>query len=115
MLETKSKLELTEPATRGRKPTKSSEKGKRNIEFEKKTRINKKIGYAREPMVLKYERDFLKLNGRSDLADCVEHVSKTKGDRLGYDIVSSDYLTGNEKHIEVKKTTGDKDTPFLFN
>jgi hypothetical protein len=50
--------------------------------------------------------------GHKGLADKVEHVAKTKGDGLGYDILSFD-PTGREKFIEVKTTTFGKETPFF--
>lgn len=113
LLETNSTLTLTTPPNQGGNPKKSIRKGKRNIDFEKKSRINKRIGHAGELMVLKYEREYLAAQGLPNLAKDVEHVSKTKGDGLGYDILSFD-IHGNEKYIEVKTTTGSNETPFYI-
>ncbi|WP_179863614.1 MrcB family domain-containing protein [Bacillus toyonensis] len=113
-LETNSKLKITHRPDQRGKTKKNSRKGKRNIDFETKSRINKRVGHAGELMVLKYEKEYLTSRGKKDLAKKVEHVSKTKGDGLGYDILSFDYLTENEKYIEVKTTTGNKKTPFYL-
>lgn len=85
----------------------------KKIDFEKKEKINKKIGFAGELMVLFYEREYLKNANREDLSKQVEHISKTKGDGCGYDILSYD-ISGNEKYIEVKTTTGSKEKEFFI-
>jgi hypothetical protein len=46
------------------------------------------------------------------LADRIEHVSITKGDGLGYDILSFE-PNGRERLVEVKTTAFGKDTPFF--
>ena len=51
--------------------------------------------------------------GKSLLADKVEHVSKTKGDGLGFDILSFE-ANGQERFIEVKSTAFGKETPFFI-
>lgn len=63
---------------------------------------------------LRIERKRLESEGRNDLAAKVEHVSKTIGDGLGYDIKSFENVDGTyvEKYIEVKTTTGGKNKPF---
>lgn len=76
---------------------------------------NKKlIGDIGEEIVLTFEKNRLTQLGRQDLAEKVEHVSKTKGDGLGYDILSYDIVndTVTEKFIEVKATTGNSTKPF---
>lgn len=76
---------------------------------------NKKIiGDIGEKIVLTFERKRLLELGRDDLASKVEHVSKTKGDGLGYDILSYDIVENTviEKYIEVKATTGNSTKPF---
>ncbi len=73
---------------------------------------NQSLGLAGEEFVLEYEHWRLRSLGLGSLADCVEHVSKTKGDGLGYDILSFD-PTGRERFIEVKTTSFGKDTPFF--
>jgi Domain of unknown function (DUF3883) len=73
---------------------------------------NQSLGLAGEEFVLQYEHWRLISLGHKNLADKVEHVSKTKGDGLGYDILSFD-ATGKEKFIEVKTTSFGRDTPFF--
>lgn len=65
----------------------------------------KQLGNFGEIFVVEYEKRFLQENGRKDLAEKVEHVSMTKGDGLGYDVLSYD-LNGRKKFIEVKTTRG---------
>lgn len=73
---------------------------------------NQSLGLAGEEFVLQYEHWKLISLGKNHLADKVEHVSKTIGDGLGYDILSFD-PSGKEKFIEVKTTSFGKDTPFF--
>ncbi|MBD8050337.1 DUF3883 domain-containing protein [Limnohabitans sp. JUR4] len=73
---------------------------------------NQSLGLAGEEFVLQYEHWRLISLGHKNLADKVEHVSKTKGDGLGYDILSFD-ANGKEKFIEVKTTSFGRDTPFF--
>lgn len=73
---------------------------------------NAALGYAGEEFVLNFEHFRLHNLGQKALADKVEHVAKTKGDGLGYDILSFD-STGREKFIEVKTTAFGKETPFF--
>ncbi len=73
---------------------------------------NQSLGLAGEEFVLQYEHWRLATLGLNKLADRVEHVSKTQGDGLGYDILSFD-TSGRERFIEVKTTAFGKDTPFF--
>lgn len=73
---------------------------------------NQSLGLAGEEFVLHYEHWRLIQSGQQKLADRVEHVSKTKGDGLGYDVLSFD-STGRERFLEVKTTSFGKDTPFF--
>jgi len=73
---------------------------------------NHSLGLAGEEFVLHYEHWRLVQSGQQKLADRVEHVSKTKGDGLGYDVLSFD-STGRERYLEVKTTSFGKDTPFF--
>lgn len=57
------------------------------------------------------ERWYLRSQGRADLAENVEWVSDTRGDGLGYDILSFDPATGTEIYIEVKTTNCGPDFP----
>jgi len=73
----------------------------------------KEIGLAGEQWVLHFEQTRLKAAGREDLSEAVEHVSITRGDGLGYDILS--YSTDErELHIEVKSTPFKIGTPFMI-
>jgi hypothetical protein len=74
---------------------------------------NSSLGLAGEEFSLNYEHYRLWSFGKKDLADRVEHVSKTKGDGAGYDILSFD-VTGRERFIEVKTTAFGKETPFFI-
>lgn len=74
---------------------------------------NKAIGDAAEILVLKLEREKLINSGKPDLAKEVDHVSKTRGDGLGYDIKSYD-VNGEEIYIEVKGTINPKNTSFFI-
>jgi Domain of unknown function (DUF3883) len=73
---------------------------------------NSSLGLAGEELVVNYEHWRLNALGLSRLADQVEHVSKTKGDGLGYDILSFE-PDGKERFIEVKTTSFAKETPFF--
>lgn len=73
---------------------------------------NRALGLAGELAVAKREQTFLHSVGRTRLADRVEHVAQTKGDGLGYDVLSFD-REGREKWIEVKTTKYAIDVPFF--
>lgn len=73
---------------------------------------SKAIGDAGECLALDAEIRFLIDAGRPDLARKVEHVAVTRGDGAGYDIRSFN-ADGSDRFVEVKTTTGSKDTPFF--
>lgn len=83
------------------------------IDFIEKEIRNKHLGLLGELFILKSEIEFLKSNGKEELANKVQHISVEIGDGLGYDILSYDLL-GNEKKIEVKTTRGDITRPFYL-
>lgn len=60
-----------------------------------------------------YERWRLISDGHERLASKVEHVARTQGDGLGFDVLSFD-TTGKERLIEVKTTSFGKETPFFI-
>lgn len=64
---------------------------------------NRSLGSSGEALVLAREREVLAAAGRPDLAERVEHASRSQGDGLGYDIHS---WTPDEQPrlIEVKTT-----------
>lgn len=72
---------------------------------------NRSLGHAGEVLVLELEARRLHDAGRKVLANRVEHVSKTQGDGLGYDILSFEE-SGKERLIEVKTTSFGQFTPF---
>lgn len=74
--------------------------------------LNRSLGLAGEEFVVQFEHWRLVQLGRRQLADRVEHVSKSLGDGLGYDVLSFD-MDGRERMIEVKTTTFGRDTPFF--
>jgi len=74
----------------------------RKTDYVQKTKRNIKIGQRGEQIVFIAETEFLRKNGRHDLADRVE-PAYDKNPNAGYDIVSYD-LEGSEKYIEVKST-----------
>lgn len=73
-------------------------------------RENKHIGDLGEILVLQYEKERLEATGSKKIP---LHISKEKGDGLGYDILSYDD-NGSEIYIEVKTTRGNLDSPFFI-
>lgn len=71
------------------------------------------IGDLGELWVYEQEKVYLKANGKEQLAKKVDHVAKSKGDGLGYDILSFG-LDGRPKYIEVKTTKGSLSTTFYI-
>lgn len=74
--------------------------------------LNRSLGLAGEEFVVQFEHWRLVQLGKRQFADRVEHVSKSLGDGLGYDVLSFD-MDGRERMIEVKTTTFGRDTPFF--
>ncbi|MDY0023053.1 DUF3883 domain-containing protein [Arenimonas caeni] len=74
---------------------------------------NRSLGLAGELLVLEYEAHRLFREGAKKLADRVEHVARTQGDGLGYDVLSFD-ADGKERFIEVKTTSFADTTPFFI-
>lgn len=74
---------------------------------------NRSLGIAGEKFVLAYEHHRLRKAGCARLSERVEHVAQTKGDGLGFDILSFD-TSGRERFIEVKTTAFGKETPFFI-
>lgn len=73
---------------------------------------NASLGTAGEEFVVSFEHRRLWEAGHRRLAEKVEHVAKTRGDGLGYDIVSYEE-SGRERLIEVKTTRFGNMTPFF--
>ncbi|UDL92232.1 DUF3883 domain-containing protein [Mesorhizobium sp. PAMC28654] len=74
---------------------------------------NRQLGKSGEERIFLAEQSGLRGAGRDDLARKVRWVSVEDGDGAGYDIRSFD-PAGRERLIEVKTTTGHKQTPFLL-
>jgi hypothetical protein len=72
---------------------------------------NRSLGVAGELFVLNFERARLIHEGCEALAAKVEHVARTRGDHLGFDVLSF-ASTGAERLVEVKTTKYGGDTPF---
>lgn len=73
---------------------------------------NRSLGLAGEQFVLRFEHERLWRAGERTLAERIEHVSSTKGDGLGYDVLSFE-TSGKERLIEVKTTRFGPMTPFF--
>jgi len=86
----------------------------RKVDFEKINRENSILGNAGELFVLEWERNRLAASGATfNLQEEVIHVSKQFGDGAGYDILSKE-VDGSPLFIEVKTTTGGKNTSFFI-
>jgi hypothetical protein len=73
---------------------------------------NQSLGRAGEELVMRFEHERLWRAGERNLADRIEHVARTQGDGLGYDIRSFE-VGGRERLIEVKTTRFGALTPFF--
>ena len=84
----------------------------RKIDYIEKAKFNSMIGFLGEHYVLEYEKNCLRKDNRDDLARRVEHVSETKGDGLGFDILSFE-RDGNPKFIEVKTSVNHNEMFYI--
>jgi len=82
------------------------------IDYLEQEARNRSLGQAGEKFILEYERTRLIREGHERLASRIEHISATRGDSAGFDILSFD-VTGKERLIEVKTTTYGAFTPFF--
>jgi hypothetical protein len=73
---------------------------------------NRSLGAAGEEFVARFEQARLLSMRLEKLAARVERVSTTKGDGLGYDILSFE-KSGADRLIEVKTTSYGQETPFF--
>ncbi|MGH9472835.1 MAG: DUF3883 domain-containing protein [Terriglobales bacterium] len=74
---------------------------------------NRSLGAAGEKFVVRFEIARLLHGGHKDLAASVQHVSASRGDGAGYDILSFEE-SGKERLIEVKTTAFGRFTPFYL-
>ena len=84
----------------------------RRIDYLAREARNRTLGMRGENLVISYERARLSSLGLDKLADRVEHVSMTRGDGLGYDVLSFS-TEGRDRFIEVKTTQLGALTPFF--
>lgn len=73
---------------------------------------NRSLGRAGELQVVRFEQERLSRAGYERLAGKVDHVAASRGDGLGYDILSFE-TDGRERLIEVKTTNRGAETPFF--
>ncbi|MEK7403057.1 MAG: DUF3883 domain-containing protein, partial [Gemmatimonadota bacterium] len=73
---------------------------------------NRSLGLAGEGFAVRFEQARLIAVKKEALAAKVEHVAATRGDGLGYDVLSFD-ANGRERLIEVKTTSYGPATPFF--
>jgi len=84
----------------------------RRVDYLAREAANRQLGTNGEVLVISYERARLSSLGLDNLADRVEHVSVTRGDGVGYDVLSFS-PAGHEYFIEVKTTQLGPLTPFF--
>ncbi|MEN8264699.1 MAG: DUF3883 domain-containing protein [Nitrospirota bacterium] len=75
--------------------------------------LNTKLGLLGEKFVINYEKARLIYRGRESLADKIDQVSVTIGDKAGFDVLSYED-DGKDRFIEVKTTKYGKETPFYI-
>ncbi len=97
---------------RGYEKRQSSFRPQKGINYLEIEARNASLGLAGEEFVLEVEQRRLFDAGLPELAKRVEHVSRTRGDGLGYDIASF-ASSGRERLIEVKTTNFGAMTPFF--
>lgn len=78
-----------------------------------KEQNNRLLGELGESFVIEFEKARLINEGKNNLADKIEWVSKEIGDGLGYDILSKN-KNGTDRFIEVKTTKLSKETPIYL-
>ena len=84
----------------------------RRTDFPRRDAENRKLGKLGEAFALDLEQRRLKEQGRDDLAEKVEWISDTRGDGIGFDILSFDEKDDSERFVEVKTTGLGKYFPF---
>jgi hypothetical protein len=84
----------------------------RQIDFARRDAENRRLGRLGEEFVISVERRRLAELGRDDLASKVEWVAQTRGDGLGFDVLSFDERDETDRLVEVKTTGLGKFFPF---
>lgn len=85
---------------------------RKRINYLEREARNASLGQAGERFVLAVEHRRLWEIGARHLADRIEHVSESRGDGLGFDILSFE-ADGRERLVEVKTTRYGAHTPFF--
>lgn len=101
-----------EPSREANEPAPSYRLPQQRDYLEREAR-NASLGFAGEVFVVNFEQLRLRAAGLQRLAEKIEHVSQSRGDGLGFDILSFD-TDGRERFIEVKTTSFGKETPFFI-
>jgi hypothetical protein len=84
---------------------------RRGVDYLAMEARNAFLGAAGEEFAMEAEYRRLRDAGQRTLAERIEHVSRTRGDGLGYDILSFE-TDGRPRLIEVKTTRFGQMTPF---
>jgi hypothetical protein len=106
-------LETSPPSARDRTGRRTSDfQGRKAPDRSLTDARNRALGLAGELAVIAREQDWLRRNGRADLAELVRHVAVVEGDGAGYDVASAE-LDGSATFIEVKTTRGGPETSFF--
>ena len=84
-----------------------------SVNYLEREASNRSLGLAGEEFVINFERARLIHAGAEKLASKIEHVSKEKGDGVGFDILSYE-KSGDDRLIEVKTTKYGAHTPFYI-
>jgi len=100
------------PTKRLYSQTREKPRTRRGVDYLAREARNRSLGAAGEAFVLRFETARLIHLGEERLASKVEHVSRTRGDGAGFDILSFD-ASGKERLIEVKTTAYGPLTPFF--
>lgn len=108
---------LTDPPKQRGKPESavrecSSAYTPRFVDYLAREARNRNLGLLGEEFVVRYEQARLIHAGEERLAAKVDHISKSRGDGDGYDILSFE-ASGKERLIEVKTTKYGMETPFF--
>lgn len=86
---------------------------KNSVNYLEREAKNSLLGEAGEEFVIACEKNRLIKAGKENLADKIERVSETKGDWLGFDILSFEE-DGTDRYIEAKTTRYGKSIPFFI-
>lgn len=105
-------LDVSPAPTIEYEPQRSHDVDPVKVDFVAREAANRSLGLAGEIATVRFEQRRLRAVGRPDLADRVEHVSRTRGDGAGFDVLSFDGHAGNRRYIEVKTTRRSEHSPF---